>query len=80
MKEDYKSGFVRSTIQQVSELTKPLQFEDMGTKLEVIQVLLKTAFTTVNDLQLQIDANRRAKARTDYDDNADMRRTINKVK
>ena len=43
MKEDYKSGFVRSTIQQVSELTKPLQFEDMGTKLEVIQDLLKTA-------------------------------------
>ena len=80
MKSKYNSGFVSSTVQQVSELIKPLQFEDMGTKLEVIQVLLQTAFKTVNDLQLQIDANLRAKERTNFDAKEDIRQTIEKLK
>ena len=74
MKSKYKSGFVSSTVQQVSELIKPLQFEDMGTKLEVIQVLLQTAFKTVNDLQLQIDAKLREKERTNFDEKEDIRK------
>ena len=57
MKSKYKSGFVSGTIKQVSELVKPLQFEDMGTKLEAIQVLLNTASKTIKDLQLQIEIN-----------------------
>ena len=79
MKSKYKSGFVSGTIKQVSELVKPLQFEDMGTKLEAIQVLLNTASKTVKDLQLQIEINLRAKDRANYD-SEDMRRTIEKVK
>jgi len=79
MKSKYKSGFVSGTIKQVSELIKPLQFEDMGTKLEAIQVLLNTASQTIKDLQLQIEINLRAKDRANYD-TEDMRRTIEKVK
>tara|TARA_A100000172_G_C3015480_1_gene101320 strand:+ start:40 stop:282 length:243 start_codon:yes stop_codon:yes gene_type:complete len=79
MKSKYKSGFVSGTIKQVSELVKPLQFEDMGTKLEAIQVLLNTASKTIKDLQLQIEINLRAKDRANYD-SEDMRRTIEKVK
>ena len=35
---------------------------------------------TIEDLKLQIETNRRAKARTQFDDNEEMRRTIDKVK
>jgi len=80
MKSKYKSGFVSGTIKQVSELIKPLQYEDMGTKLEGIQVLLNTASQTIKDLQLQIEINLRAKERTHYSDKEEMRRTIDKVK
>ena len=47
MQSKFKSGFVSGTIKQVSELIKPLQYEDMGTKLEAIQVLLTTAQQTI---------------------------------
>ena len=80
MKSKYKSGFVSGTIKQVSEYIKPLQYEDMGTKLEAIQVLLTTAQQTIKDLQLQIEVNLRAKERTHYSDKEEMRRTIDKVK
>ena len=43
MKLDYKSGFVSGTLKQVSGLIKPLQFENMETKLEALTILLTTA-------------------------------------
>ena len=64
MKLDYKSGFVSGTLKQVSGLIKPLQFENMETKLEALTILLTTATQTIEDLKLQIETNRRAKART----------------
>ena len=80
MKLDYKSGFVSGTLKQVSGLIKPLQFENMETKLEALTILLTTATQTIEDLKLQIETNRRAKARTQFDDNEEMRRTIDKVR
>ena len=49
MKLDYKSGFVSGTLKQVSGLIKPLQFENMETKLEALTILLTTATQTIED-------------------------------
>ena len=48
--------------------------------IENTRLLLTTATQTIEDLKLQIETNRRAKARTQFDDNEEMRRTIDKVK
>jgi HEAT repeat protein len=76
-----KSGFVVGTLKQVEELKELLKFESADTKLEAIQVLLKTAYATIEDIQLQFQVVARAKERTNYKTQAnDMRKTIDSVK